>query len=488
MTHCNLDTELIDIIHTVVFRTNTEGTLTYLNAAWTRYTGYSRESSLNRPLSDFIVPQERQTSQVQFEQVFSGAESDFLGDVKFATHRGGFRWMQLHLLGMRDAVGNVLGTTGTLTDITAHRFIADQLRASETRYREIVESQSELVCCFLPDGTITFANRAYCHAFGREADALIGVNLLDLMSGCTTTRDYIQRLLDAPRVRTCETPVPTNGKTVWYRWTDTPIYDPDGQFIAVQSVGIDVTEQKNVEIELQRMLERERDLNDLKSRFVTNTSHEFRTPLTIIQTSSETLRDYYDRMDAAQRQKRLTKISQQVLHMTTLLDDMLTIERLERADMKAELEPFDIVDFFQNLIEASSQLYPNHTFIRDLPEHHMAVNADKKLLRQIVTNVVSNAAKYSASGTSIRIVVQRQDSRVLFTIVDHGIGIPPDDLPRIFELFHRGRNVSTRPGTGVGLAITKRAVELHRGQIHVVSQLGEGTQVSVLLPIIEEDK
>ena len=244
----------------------------------------------------------------------------------------------------------------------------------------------------------------------------------------------------------------------------------------------DISARKRLEIELREALQKERELNELKSRFVARASHEFRTPLAVILTSSDLLRNYGSRMTQEQRDEKLERLQKEVRGIAVMLDDLLTISKGE------ELKEFDpeLVDL-QNLTreivrEIAEGIGGQHTLTIDIKGNCTSVYADQKLVSRIITNLLSNAIKYSPVGSTIQVMVTCETSRIIMAVRDQGIGIPEDDQSRLFEAFHRAKNVDHISGTGLGLAIVKQAVELHGGEVSVSSELGKGSTFTVTLP------
>jgi PAS domain S-box-containing protein len=251
-------------------------------------------------------------------------------------------------------------------------------------------------------------------------------------------------------------------------------------------MGVDISERKRAEVELLRTLERETELNQLKSNFVSMVSHEFRTPLGIIQSSAELLREFYQKMPEGERDQQLDSITRNTRRMATLMEEMLVLSRLDAG--KVEFQPCasDLGRFCRRLVDEVLSATNRRCGIElSLASPTLNARADERLLSHIFTNLLSNAVKYSESGSTVIFTVERDGAGAVCTIRDHGIGISVQDQQHLFKAFHRGSNVGTRPGTGLGLLLVKRCVELHHGTVQLVSQVGEGTTVTVRLPVFE---
>lgn len=389
------------------------------------------------------------------------------------------------------------------TQLAERQQVEEALRQSEARYRAIVEDQTELICLFKPDGTITFVNDAYCRYFNKQRSELIGQTFLPAMPSD-------DRALITKNFRSLSQEHPTNtyehriilpsGEIRWQQWSDRALFDEQGNFIECQAVGRDITQLKQAEEDIRKALEKEKEASELRSSFVSLVSHEFRTPLTIIQTSAELLEHYNHMWSEEKKQKHFTRIQTSVSRMTHLLEDVLTIGKAEAGKLKFEPSSLDLVAFCQDLVEnLRMSAVSGHALAFGEPgrvaakPQDRAINftvrgnctdaqMDEKLLGHILTNLLSNAMKYSPKGGTIRFDLICDSDSAVFQIQDTGIGIPPQDLEKLFESFRRASNVGTIAGTGLGLAIVKKCVDLHQGKIAVESQLGVGTTFTVTLP------
>jgi len=250
-------------------------------------------------------------------------------------------------------------------------------------------------------------------------------------------------------------------------------------------IGRDITKRKQAEAEIHKALAKEKELHELKSRFVSMTSHEFRTPLSTILSSSELLEHYSESWSSEKKVRHLRRIQSSVHNMTQLLNDVLIIGKAEAGKLTFHPEPLDLCQFCWDLTEElslnkSSELKKINFVVSGVCK---TTNVDEKLLRHILTNLLSNAIKYSPPGSTVNFELVYQDNEISFQIQDIGIGIPTADLAHLFESFHRASNVGNISGTGLGLAIAKKCVELHGGAIAVKSEVGVGTTFEVRIPL-----
>ena len=267
--------------------------------------------------------------------------------------------------------------------------------------------------------------------------------------------------------------------------TAAPILAADGaELVGFVGIQRDISERKRAEEEMRRALDKERELNALKSNFVSLTSHEFRTPLTTILSSAEMLEHYSERWSAERRLEHLQRIQTSVKYMTGLLNDILVVAKAEANRLEFVPVPLDVEKFCRGMVEEIELTDKGKHPLRFVSEGACrAARLDEQLLRHILSNLLTNALKYSPPKSAIEFDLTCEDRQVVLRIQDHGMGIPQEDQARLFETFHRARNVRNIPGTGLGLTIVKRSVDLHGGTIDVESQVDVGTTVTVSLPI-----
>lgn len=238
------------------------------------------------------------------------------------------------------------------------------------------------------------------------------------------------------------------------------------------------------EIEALRIeLAREHEQRLIKGKLVGMFSHDFRNPLATILSSISLLRDYADRMDEKRRLAHMNRVDASVRQLLHMLDDMLIITQMESGRLEFKPELLGVEQFFQHIIEEFQIIHAETHKFRIESRFADPMMADPRLLRQIAANLISNAVKYSPVGSEVSITLGFRQGQFAFSVEDRGIGIPEKDQAELFGVFHRGSNVGDVSGTGLGLAIVKQAVELHNGTLHIESEVGRGTKVTVLIPI-----
>jgi len=248
----------------------------------------------------------------------------------------------------------------------------------------------------------------------------------------------------------------------------------------------DITTRKTSELHTADALRQEKELGDVKSRFLSLVAHEFRTPITIIQSSLDMVLYYGDSMTPDRQASQFQKVSGQLKRLTNLIDEISFLYRIQSNVLKVQRSPVAIVPYLEQVIGEVELVYGregNVTLVTGGLSYEVTLLSDDMLLHQIFFNLISNAVKYSAPETLVTVLVGRDEQSLAVTVADRGIGILPEDIKRLFEPFYRGGNVEQRIGTGLGLSIVDHSVRALGGSVTVNSHLDEGTTFTVSLPL-----
>jgi PAS domain S-box-containing protein len=375
-------------------------------------------------------------------------------------------------------------------DITDRKRVEAALAEREAHTRLIIDNALDAVITIDAAGAIRGWNPHAETIFGWKRDEIVGRDLADTLIPShyrAAHRRGMQHFL-----RTGEGPVLNRRIELTALRKDGQEFPAELAITALQVADSfifsafvrDITERRRAEEELLRALEREKELGKLKSNFVTMVSHEFRTPLGIIMSSEEILDRYFDRLTPDKRREQLHAIHAAVKRMAEMMEEILLLGRVEAGKMECRPVSLEPRAFLQKLIDelqvATGGICPIEFDVGAVPDE---IAADEGLLRHIVTNLLSNAIKYSSAGERVHLSIRTERGQLVLTVEDHGVGIPEADQPWLFKAFHRGQNVGNLPGTGLGLTIVKRCVELHGGKIKFHSTRGLGTTFVVTLPL-----
>lgn len=253
---------------------------------------------------------------------------------------------------------------------------------------------------------------------------------------------------------------------------------------ANEQLRAEIEQRQHLENELLVALAKERELNELKSRILATISHEYRTPLTTILSSTDLLAQYGSGWKEERKQKHFQRIQAAVQHLTTLVNDVLFVSHAEIGSLEFNPVALNVEQITRNLVETYSNSVNQYTIIFECQGVSAPILLDKELLQLMLRNLISNAIKYSPGGSIIQIELVFQPHNLVFRISDQGIGILPNERDQIFKAFFRGNNIGIVPGVGLGLLIVKECVDLHGGEIIVESELMVGTRFTITLPLI----
>ncbi len=362
--------------------------------------------------------------------------------------------------------------------------VEEALRRSEERYRAIVDTQSEMVCRFRPDGEILFVNGGYARACGTVPEALVGQNLWKFIPD--EDRPSVQAMLDrltpeSPEVR-IENRFETAEGIRHTLWTNRALaFDEQGRWTEAQSTGIDMTDRKEAEEAL-------RDANRRQTEFLAVLGHELRNPLAPLSAGLELLR--HDRgIESVENVRAM--MHRQLEHLTRLVEDLLDLSRISRGEIALRKMPIDLRQVVHDAIELTRPAIGerNHRLVIDVGPKPLTVEGDFQRLTQVVANLLSNAARYTDSEGTIEIVAEADGTEAVLRVRDNGFGFPSERVDTLFDMFiqvpeHRERTGGG--GLGIGLALSRQLVEQHGGVISAHSEgPGRGSEFTVRLPLCD---
>ncbi len=382
------------------------------------------------------------------------------------------------------------GTVWVLTDITRRKELEAELVRTSSE-REAILNSALVGIVLSVTRKHEWVNEKFAEMMGYPRDELIGRSSAYIHPDTASWEEFgrvaraaLQQLGTFVHERQLRR---RDGELFWVQMGGSCLRprDPDSGVIWTF---LDITERKRSEEDTRLALLRQQELNELRSRFVAMTSHEFRTPLATILSSGEILKHYGARLPESEKEETLDTIASAVQRMMRMLDRVLLIGKAEAQMLEFNPERVDLkVLCLQIVTEASHQMpLGNCRIATEFSDDLRPGVYDEKLLRHILSNLLSNAVKYSPAGGTVQLRVFAEHTQVgggtVFEVTDQGIGIPPEELEHLFESFHRASNVGNIQGTGLGLAIVKNAVDVHGGTIEVASTVGHGTCFCVRLP------
>ncbi len=381
------------------------------------------------------------------------------------------------------------GTVWVVMDITLRKELENALRRKTSEQEAILQS-TQIGITYSVDRVHQWCNATFAAMIGYEMDEIIGHTSEIHFPDHDAWRDLgaaAYPLLVRGEAFAGEVQLKRKDGGLFWVQLHGKAVDPDDAERGSIWTFVDITQRRQAEEDIRSALAKQRELNELKTRFVSMTSHEFRTPLATILSSTELLRHYGDRLPDTERTDILGSIEIAVKRMTQMLEGILMIGRADAGRLEFAPTPQVPAALLQAMADEAARAAAGATGISRLRFRSATGGAawllDEGLLRHVVGNLVGNAFKYSPEGGSVEVSVAEEDGWLDIRVRDQGIGIPAADLPRLFDTFHRASNVGTISGTGLGLAIVKRAAELHGGRVAVESVAGEGACFSVRLPL-----
>ncbi|MEZ4832338.1 MAG: PAS domain S-box protein [Caldilineaceae bacterium] len=500
-------------------RIDINGNLSYHNQRYKEAFGWYAPSLIGIPSLAMVLPEDHEKVILATTQCIEDPGKPVQVELRKQTQDGGFMWTIWEFIAIHDASGHVNEVQCMGFDITRQKLaeaelqsmnlqleqrVAERtaelkageeaLRASEERYRTLITTMSEGIVLQGRDGAIHTCNEAAAQILGLSMDQLLGRTSADSRwravheDGSPFAGETHPAMITLSTGEPCSDVImgvyKPDGELRWISINSRPVFKP-GQKLpeAVVVTFSDVSQRIEAEQALERALQHEKELGELKSRFVSMTSHEYRTPLAAILATTETLSRYRSRMDAAQVDERLDRIRTQVMHMKGLVEDVSQLERIQAGRMPFKPEETQLDVLCLEIIEEVQATSRRHDRIAfDCPQRPVFADIDVQLMRQIIANILTNALKYSTEGQAVRFSLTQDDETITLSIADRGIGIPEEDMAHLFDPFHRGNNVGVISGTGLGLSIAKQALKLHNGSVEVNSRLGEGATFTISLP------
>jgi PAS domain S-box-containing protein len=459
------------------------------NQAAERVFGWSRDEALGQSMAQLIVPAVHRPAHEEGRRRFltEGSSQIFHRRVETrALRRSGEEFdVELSVWPVRTATGYTFSSF--VRDISRRKAQARALAESEAKYRKVVENVNEGILV-TAQGRILYANPKALEQTGLDEETAKSHPFIDFIHPEDRARvleNHMKRMRGEEAENHYHFRVLHRNGTVRWLEISSVLFDWQGEAATLVFM-VDVTERRQVEQDMRNALARERELSQLKSRFVAVASHEFRTPLAAILSSIELLDDYGARLPDDERKEIVQQIRTAVARMNGMVEQVLLTSKLESGRFEFQPKPRSVSDLLVQVAAEMDQANPQAARIEmrcdGLDEPRLL---DVRLVRHILVNLLGNALKYSPPDTSVECYVATDDAddeRLVFSVQDRGIGIPPGDLPRLFETFHRGANVGNIQGTGIGLNIVKECVELHHGSIEVESEPGRGTIFHVRLP------
>jgi len=485
----NLQSVAMNAVSHAILITNKEGVIEYINPAFTDLTGYLPEEILGKNPSIMKSGlQDKSFYNNLWATILRGEIfNDKMVNVDF---KGKNFYVEQSITPVKDKEDEITHFISVIKNITEEKAIKEALFLSEQRWQFALDGSGEGVWDWNPTTDEVYYSTQWKKMLGYKENE-IGTDLdewkkrvhPDDIEECYKNLNMhlngdTEVYFDEHRM------LHKKGHYIWILDRGKAIKrDKNGKPTRVIGTHTDITKLKETEERLRIGIDKEKELSVLKSKFISVASHEFRTPLATMMVAAEALTDYRDRMTPKQLDDRLSKIKRQIRYLNNIVDDVLQLEKFRMDNELLLFVEGDIIEYLKSIIDEIDVSLSSGRIQKKYTIKTLRMIFDKKLIYQIITNLISNSIKFSKKSDDIIFKVEESNKHLVITISDNGMGIDESDQHNIFDLFYRSDNTSSITGSGLGLSIVKEAVEKLKGEIKLKSKLNEGTTFTIALPI-----
>lgn len=474
---------------------NLETDVTAFSYNWEGILGY-KENEMIQNLEFWkksIYPEDLIEIELKLKNYIEGKSDSYKGTARMIHKDGHLVWIKYSGLIRKNKDGKPIKMIGTYIDISEIKEAENQMELSEEKFRFIAENTTDLICQHSVDLNYTYVSSSCEEITGYSPAELLNKKPIEFIHP-----DDIKLVANHHKnlIKHSKNPIVTfryrkkDGSYIWLEAQIKLIFDNENNIIGIQSCNRDISERIKAAEEMETALLKERKFNELKSKFVSMASHQFRTPLTVIYSNAELLE-----MKVQNMENKLTKsinliserIKSEVERMTELMNNILVFGKYELQETKKDIKSIDFTDFIEKPIETYFNNEPDgrKTKLFFVGEKR-PLFTDETLMLHIITNLISNAFKYSEKKREPEITIKYLNTEIQIEIEDYGIGIPEKDIQNLYTSFFRAKNTSTIKGSGLGLVIVKQFTEFLNGTINLNSKENIGTTIILNFPYEQE--
>ena len=461
-----------------------DGHFVEVNHRFCEILGYSATALHDLTFLGVTHPDDVAATRDCMQKLIDGRIPNYKLEKRYVCANGQYVWCNVSVTALRREDGGFSQFIGVIEDITQRK----QAERARDHLAAVVEYSDDAIVTKTLDGMITTWNPGAERIFGYSAREAIGRPIMMLVPSEYAGEELaiLAHIRRGEPVSHCETlRRRKDGSLVNVSLSVSPLKDSSGQIVGASKIARDITLQKSVEAALKAQTDMLRDMDRRKDEFLATLSHELRNPLAPIRQAAVIAAT--EDLSPERRRWATDMIRRQVLNMSLLLDDLLDVARITRGTLQLRTDTTELATVIAAAVETARPLLDakRHRFENELPSEPTAFVADPLRLAQVLSNLLTNAAKYTDEGGSIRLVAHASTDQVVIRVQDNGIGIPAEALPRIFTMFSQAPEARNRSegGLGIGLALAKGLVELHSGTIEAQSAgLGRGSTFIVTLP------
>lgn len=460
---------LVQLTTDIIYICDKEGILTFVNDAACGLAEAEQAEILGQPWFKWVHHDDREKSLAKFAEIIQQGADVFNFENRLVSKSGQEIWAIHNVRVLRNELGDITGIQGIARDISRRKRYEETL----AQFASVVQSTDDSFITTDLGGVIMTwnpgAERLYGYseseAKGRSIHIIVPVDRSDEPAQVLerVKRGEATQHLDTERVR-------KDGRIVEVSSTSSPLRDASGGIWGVSTIGHDITQRKSAE--------------RLRERYVSLISHDLRNPLTVILAQAQALQRSFDKRQAPDAEREGVEGIVSAAHkMNAIIQDLVDSARFESGQMEIEKRPLDVAPFIAGMLKRNAPVLGSSRVSAEVPEDIPTIQADPDRLERIVINLLSNALKYSPPEKCVTLKVEQEGPMVVFSVIDQGEGIAPEDLPHIFQTFYRASGGRKAGGLGLGLYITKMLVEAHGGRISVGSELGKGSTFSFTIPL-----
>ena len=459
------------------------GMITSWNRGAERLFGYTAKETIGQHIS-MLFPPDRLNEELNILKRIRNGETISHFETVRRRKDGSLFHVSLTVSPIVDSLGNIVGASKIARNITKRKSAEEALRQSESRLQAFLETAAICLHRVGPDGNILWANEAELTLLGYPAEEYIGRHIKEFHVDQEVISNILNRLHNGEVITNCKARMKCKNGSIRTVMIDSSVLWDHGRFIHTQCFTRDITENERLEQSLK-------EANRHKDEFLATLAHELRNPLAPVRNALMILNTFGPPEPVLKRAREI--IDRQVLQMVRLIDDLLDVSRITRGILELRRESVPLSKVIDQAIETSRPHIEQgrHQFSFLLPPEPIHVDCDPVRLAQIFSNLLINACKYTDNGGCISLVAARDDREVVVRVKDNGVGIPVENLPKMFEMFAQvsPNSNKSKSGLGIGLSLARRLVEMHGGRIEALSEgSGKGSEFVVRLPVIDHDE
>jgi PAS domain S-box-containing protein len=426
---------------------------------------------------------------IDLENFISEKSLNYYGTARMIHKDGRTVWVKYSGLLKKNKQGRPIKIIGTYIDISEIKEKEKQLELSEEKFRFIAENTTDLITQHLNNGDYSYVSNSSTEIIGYTPEELINKSPWDFIHKNDLPK--LQKYHNSS-IKHLQTGIITyryrkkDGSYIWLESTTKAIFEVENQFAKIQSSSRDISERIKAEEEIKTALLKERKFNELKSNFVAMASHQFRTPLTVIYSNAELIdikTKNFEKEATNNLESITSRIKNEVDRMTQLMNNILIFGKYESTNIKKNIKSIDFEKFIETLISTYfNNSHDGRKIELEIEGKKQVLFTDETLMVHILTNLISNAFKYSENRRNPGLNIEYLEKEILIEVIDYGIGIPENEIQHIFTSFFRASNTSTIMGSGLGMPIVKQFTDFLNGRIELKTKENFGTKIKLIFP------